>query len=51
VIEELVISRVSGWTMGMVVGLTSDASLVLFVPVCSDYQLGSNLRWGEITDL
>jgi hypothetical protein len=35
----------------MVGALTSEVSLVLFVPVCSNYQLGSDLRWGEITDL
>jgi hypothetical protein len=36
VIEEEVIARVSSWTIGCE-GLTSEVSLVLFVPVCSDY--------------
>jgi hypothetical protein len=46
VIEEEVIARVSSWTIGMVEGLTSDASLVLFVPVCSDHQLDFQLKRG-----
>jgi len=42
VIEEMVISCVSGWGQKTWKGaLTSDASLVLFVPVCSVHQIES----------
>jgi hypothetical protein len=44
-----VISRVSGWTIDMVEGLTSEASLVLFVRVCSVYQLDSGVEVRGLT--